>query len=67
MRSSQAQAAIDVAHALKNKPSRNAYSAALSRYLLDDPPLRRQVARVMVEDDLERKLKSMLSQKDGRG
>jgi hypothetical protein len=56
-----------LAHALKNKPSRNAYSVALSRYLLADAPLRRQVARVMVEDDLERKLKSMLSQKDGRG
>jgi hypothetical protein len=63
----QQQAAIDLAHALKNKPSRNAYSMALSRYLLADAPLRRQVARVMVEDDLERKLKSMLSQKDGRG
>jgi hypothetical protein len=63
----QQQAAIDLAHALKNKPSRNAYSSALSRYLLADAPLRRQVARVMVEDDLERKLKSMLSQKDGRG
>ena len=63
----QKQLAIDIAHAWANKPSRNAYSAALSRYLLEDAPLRKQVARVMVEDDLERKLRAMASQKDGRG
>jgi hypothetical protein len=63
------QAGLDIAHALKNKISRNAYSAALSRFLLDDTALRKLVAMRMVEDprDLERKLKSMLSQKDGRG
>lgn len=64
----KAQVAIDLGHALKNKTSRNAYSTALSRYVLQHAELRKQVAQRMVEEvrDLERKLKSMLAKKDGR-
>jgi hypothetical protein len=61
------QTAVHVRHALGNRASRNAYTAALGRYLLSDIKLLRQVAKYMDEDSLERKLKSMLSPKDGRG
>ncbi len=59
---------LDITHAINNAPSRNAYSAALSRYLLRDAELRKTVAMRRSEDvkDLESKLKSMLTKRSRR-
>ena len=58
-----AGATRDVTYAINNAPSRNAYSAALSRYLLQNAELRKTVAMRRSEDpkDFESKLKSMLN------
>jgi hypothetical protein len=59
--------AAHVGYALRNKTSRNAYTRALTRRVMQDRQLKTQVAKQMVElpSDLEIKLKAML--KDGRG
>ena len=63
-----AGATRDVTYAMNNAPSRNAYSAALSRYLLKDADLRKTVAMRRSEDpkDFESKLKSMLNKRSRR-
>jgi hypothetical protein len=62
------RATVDITHAINNTPSRNAYSAALSRYLLQNAELRRTVAMRRSEDpkDFESKLKSMLNKRSRR-
>ena len=62
------RATVDISHAINNPPSRNAYSAALSRYLLQRAELRKTVAMRRSEDlkDFERKLKSLLNKRSRR-
>lgn len=62
------RAAIDIAYALNNPASRNAYSRALSRYLVNHPDVRKTVAQRRSEEsrDLDRKLKSMLAKRKAR-
>ena len=63
-----AQATKDFRYAWSNRASKNAYSAALSHYLLKNADVRKQVAANVVEDpsDFEKKLKTLLAKKDGR-
>lgn len=61
-------AARDVMYALNNAHSQNAYTRALSRWLLQDRPLRKRIAMELGEfpDDFERKLLRLVAKKDGR-
>ncbi|MGI8746627.1 MAG: hypothetical protein ACR2NN_29440 [Bryobacteraceae bacterium] len=62
------RATLDITHAINNPSSRNAYSQALSRYLLQHPELRKTVAMRRSEEtkDLDRRLKSMLAKRKAR-
>lgn len=64
----QSLAARDITHAINNPQSRNAYSRALTRYLVDHPDLGKTVAIRRGEEpkDFDRRLRSMLAKKGRR-
>jgi hypothetical protein len=55
----------DITYAINNPGSRNSYTKALARYVLNHPELRKTVAtrRLETQSELDRRLKSMLTKK----
>ena len=64
----QSLAARDLTYAINNAGSRNSYSHALARYVLQNPELNKTLAKRRLESpsELDRRLKSMLAKRGRR-